>query len=106
MNRFAITLLLGVLFVPPVVHARECPAPPVRSSGQAVCYATVYAQKNGLSHGPAFKQKTTRGKSAWTVTFVDTRRNAPSKGWQVDVDAASGMVTRFTAHKKPERSAQ
>ena len=102
MNR--LSALLGfALFVPLFAHARECPAPPVTTSTQAVCYATGYAEKNRLSHGPAVKKRTTKKRNAWTVSFTDTRPDAPSKGWQVDVDEATGTVTRFSSYKKPDR---
>ena len=103
MNTIAATFALGALVLAPLTHAKECAAPPVRTSGQAVCYATAYAAKNRLAHGPSLKKKTTRSRTAWTVSFTDTRPNAPSKGWQVDVDEASGTVTRFASYRKPER---
>ena|SRR2546421_2704823 len=102
MNRFIAAFVFGVTIVSSA-NGSDCSAPPVRSSGQAMCYATAYAEKNGLAHGPAFKSKTIKGKNAWTVSFVDTRPKAGGSGWQVDVDAASGTVTRFTAYKKPDR---
>jgi len=96
-------LALGTFLITPLAHARECSAPPVRNSEQAVCYATVYADKNGLSHGSSFRKKVTKGRSAWTVRFVDTRRDARGGGWEIDVDAASANVTRFTSYKPRER---
>ena len=96
-------LALGTFLITPLAYARECSAPPVRNSEQAVCYATVYADKNGLSHGSSFRKKVTKGRSAWTVRFVDTRRDARGGGWEIDVDAASGTVTRFTSYKPRER---
>ena len=83
-------------------HAAECAAPPVVTTGQAVCYATAYAEKNGLAHKPLNK-KVTKGKDSWRVSFTDMRPDARSGGWQVDVAAASGTVTRFTSYRKPER---
>jgi hypothetical protein len=99
--------LLAVLgfafFLAPFAHAKECSAPPVTSSAQALCYATAYAKKNSLSHGASLKKRTAKKTNAWTVSFTDTRANAPSKGWQVDVDQATGTVTRFASYKKPDR---
>src|SRR5712692_6057117 len=96
-------LAMGAFFITPLAHARECSAPPVRNSEQAVCYATTYAEKNGLSHGPSLRKKVTKGRTAWTVRFVDTGRDARGGGWEVDVDAASGKATRFTSYKPRER---
>ena len=96
-------LALGALFITPLAHARECSAPPVRNSEQAVCYAMAYADKHGLSHGPSLRKKVTKGRTAWTIRLVDTRRDAGGAGWEVDVDAASGNVTRFTSYKGRER---
>ena len=100
MNHFAIALI--ALAVAPFAYGKECAAPPVRTAGHAVCYATVYAEKNRLAHGP-LRKKATKGKERWTVSFTDARPNALNSGWQVEVDAASGTVTRFQSYKKPER---
>jgi hypothetical protein len=75
----------------------------VRNSEQAACYATAYAQKNGLSDGPWFRKKVTKGRTAWTIRSVDTRRDARGAGWEVDVDPPSGTVIRFKSYKRPER---
>ena len=99
MNYFAAVLLA---FASSAAFGKECAAPPVVRSGQAVCYATLYAEKNGLQHAPLNK-KASKGRTAWTVSFTDNRANARNSGWQVDVDTASGTVTRFAAYKKPER---
>jgi hypothetical protein len=97
-------LALGAFFITPLADARECSVPPVRNSEQAVCYATAYAEKHGLSHGRAsLRKKVTKGRTAWTIRFVDTRRDARGAGWEVDVDAASGSVTRFASYKPRER---
>lgn len=96
-------MLAFAFFVPPLAHAKECSAPPVTSSAQALCYATGYAAKNRLSHGPSVKKRTTKKRNAWTVSFTETRPDAPSKGWQIDVDEATGTVTRFASYKKPDR---
>ena len=100
MNRFAAVLLL---LVSSAAFGKECAAPPVVSSTQAMCYATTYAAKNRLAHGHGVKARAKKARTAWTVSFTDTRPNAPSKGWQVDVDEASGTVTRFASYRKPER---
>ena len=96
----ALTLVL--MAATPFALAAECAAPPVQSSGQAVCYASAYAEKNNLPRGPEFRKRASKSRNVWRVSFVDSRQNAPSAGWQVDVDGASGTVTRFTAYKKPE----
>ena len=95
-------LAFALMAVTPLAFA-ECPAPPVQSSAQALCYATAYAEKNNLPRGPEFNKRASKSKNVWRVSFADNRANAPSKGWQVDVDTASGTVTRFTAFKTPER---
>ncbi|HET7670572.1 MAG TPA: hypothetical protein VFK84_09205 [Burkholderiales bacterium] len=96
-------LALIALLFSPIAYGKDCPAPPVANSTQAVCYATNYAAKNGLAHGQGLKTRAKKGRTGWTVSFTDTRPNAPSKGWQVDVDEGSGTVTRFSSYKKPER---
>lgn len=99
-----LSVLLAFAFsVAMPAYGKECSAPPVTSSAQAVCYATGYAEKNRLSHGPSVKKRTTKKRNAWTVSFTETRADAPSKGWQVDVDEATGTVTRFSSYKKAER---
>jgi hypothetical protein len=96
-------LAWGTFFITPVACAQECSAPPVRNAEQAVCYARAYADKNGLAHGSSFRKKVTRGRTAWLVRFVDTRRDARGRGWEIDVDRASGTVTRFASYKGRER---
>jgi hypothetical protein len=96
-------MALGALLIASVADARDCSAPPVRNSEQAMCYAMTYADKNGLSHGPSFRKKVTKGRAAWTIRLVDTRRDTRGAGWEVDVDPASGTVTRFTGYKRQER---
>lgn len=92
--------LSALLFVPlPLAYARDCSAPPVRNSEQAVCYATAYANKNGLAYGSSFRRKTAQGKTAWNVRFEDTRAESRGAGWEVEVDVASGTVTRFKSYK-------
>jgi hypothetical protein len=100
MNRFAAALFA---LASSVAYGKECPAPPVVSSAQAVCYASAYAAKNRLAHGQGLTTRAKKGRTAWTVSFTDTRPNAPTKGWQVEVDHASGTVTRFLSYRKPER---
>ena len=92
--------LLGAFFITPLADARKCSAPPVRESEQAVCYATAYADKNRLSHGPSHSRKVAKGRTAWSVRFVDTRRDTRGAGWEVEVDTASGTVTRFVGYRK------
>ena len=90
---------LTALFVMPVSYGRDCPAPPVRNSEQAICYATAYGDKNGLPHGAAFTRKAAKGKSAWNVRFEDTRAESRGAGWEAEVDLATGTVTRFKSYK-------
>jgi hypothetical protein len=90
---------LGAFLIMPCAHARECPAAPVRDSEQALCYAMKYAEKNGLQHGTSFKRQVSKGNTAWTIRLVDTRRDARGAGWEVELDPASGRVTRFTGYK-------
>jgi hypothetical protein len=96
-------LALGALFITPPSHARDCSAPPVRDSEQAMCFAMVYADKNRLSYGPSFKKTVGKSRTAWTIRFADTRRDTKGAGWEVDVDVASGTVVRFTGYKGSER---
>ena len=90
---------LTALFVMPVSYGRDCPAPPVRNSEQAICYATAYGDKNGLPHGSAFTRKAAKGKSGWNVRFEDTRAASRGAGWEAEVDLATGTVTRFKSYK-------
>jgi len=100
MNGSLRLFLLGAFFITPLANARGCLAPPVRESEQAVCYATAYADKNGLSHGPSHSRKVAKGRTTWSVRFVDTRRDTRGAGWEVEVDTASGTVTRFLGYRK------
>ena len=95
-------MALSAFLIAPIAYARDCSAPPVRNSEQAMCYAMTYADKNGLSQGQSFRKKVTKGKAAWTIRLVDTRRDSRGAGWEVDVDRASGTVTRFTGYKGQE----
>ena len=92
-------LALGLLLIAPLAQARDCSAPPVRNSEQAICFATAYADKNGIAHGSSFSRKASKGKTTWNVRFEDKRPDAPGAGWEVEVDAASGTVTRFKSYK-------
>jgi len=83
--------------------ARECPKAPVWNSQQAVCYASIYAKGHELRHERPLIPKVTRTTKAWTVRFVDARRDVHGGGWEVDVDVATGTVTRFRSYKVVER---
>ena len=84
-------------------HARECYKPPVRDSQQAACYATSYAERHGLRHVHPLAQRVIKGPKVWTVRFADTRPDRSGGGWDVDVDMATGTVTRFRSYKLVER---
>ena len=84
-------------------YARECPKAPVWNSQQAVCYATIYAKGHELRHERPLMPKVTKTSKAWTVRFVDARRDVRGGGWEVDVDVATGTVTRFKSYKIVER---
>ncbi|MBV9189575.1 MAG: hypothetical protein JO292_07580 [Betaproteobacteria bacterium] len=90
---------LSALLMFPLAYGRDCSAPPVRNSDQAVCYATAYADKNGLAHGSSFKRKVAKGKTTWNVHFEDTRAETRGAGWEAEVDMATGTVTRFKSYK-------
>jgi len=92
-------LALTMLLVLPSAQARDCSAPPVRNSEQAICYATAYGNKNGLAYGSSFKRKVAKGKSTWNVRFEDTRAESRGAGWEAEVDVATGTVTRFKSYK-------
>ena len=92
-------LALSALLFMPLAYGRDCPAPPVRNSEQAICYATAYGDKNGLPHGSSFKRKVAKGKSTWNVRFEDTRADSRGAGWEVEVDLGTGTVTRFKSYK-------
>jgi len=96
------TLAFGACCVT-LAYARECPRPPVRDSGQAACYASAYAERHGLRHLRPLAQRVTKGPKVWTVRFADTRADRRGGGWDVDVDVASGVVTRFRSYKEVER---
>lgn len=90
---------LSTLLIVSPANGRDCSAPPVRNSEQAICYATAYGDKNGLPHGSAFRRKAAKGKSAWNVRFEDTRAESRGAGWEAEVDLATGTVTRFKSYK-------
>jgi hypothetical protein len=59
----------------------------------------AYADRNGLPRkGPA-KTQVTKGKELWTVRHVNTRQGQRGSGWEVEVDAASAKVIRFTSYR-------
>ena len=100
---FKITALaLGACFAT-LTYARECPKPPVRDSQQAACYATAYAERHGLRTKLPLAKIVTKGSKFWTVRLADTRPNTRGGGWDVDVDLATGAVTRFKSYKEVER---
>jgi hypothetical protein len=86
-----------------LAYSRDCAKAPVRDSQQALCYATAYAEKNGLPHARPLTPYVSKGKSLWTVRFADRRVNNRGAGWEVDVDPATGMVKRFLSYKERER---
>ena len=90
---------LSTLLIMSPVYARDCSAPPVRNSEQAICHATAYGDKNGLPHGSSFKRKAAKGKSTWNVRFEDARAESRGAGWEVEVDLGTGTVTRFKSYK-------
>ena len=83
----------------PIAYGKDCSAPPVRNSEQAICYATAYGDKNGLPHGSSFKRAVAKGKTNWNVRFEDTRADSRGAGWEAEVDVATGTVTRFKSYK-------
>jgi len=104
MNSIAKLALLALgACVGTLSHSRDCAKAPVRDSQQALCYATAYAEKNGLPHARPLTPHVTKGKSLWTVRFADRRPGNRGAGWEVDVDPATGMVKRFLSYKERER---
>jgi hypothetical protein len=92
--------LLGALLAAPLAHGKECAAPPVRNSQQAICYATAYAEKNRLPHGKGVSRKVSKGPKAWTVRHDTTKSDgAKGPGWEVEIDTASATPTRFKSYK-------
>ena len=89
----------GAVVFAPLTFAAECAAPPVTSSQQALCYASAYAEKNGLSRWLSLSKKVRKGNTVWTVRFVDTRPGVRGRGGEVDVEVASGRVVRFMSYK-------
>jgi hypothetical protein len=93
-------LLFAALLLAPAAHARECAAPPVKDSQQAICYATNYAEKNHLAHGRGVKRKVSKGPKVWTVRHEVTKQDGSrGGGWEVEIDIASGTPTHFTSFK-------
>jgi len=92
--------MLAAFLAPPLAHARECAAPPVKDSQQAICYATNYAEKNQLAHGRGVKRKVSKGAKVWTVQHDVTKSDGSrGGGWAVEIDIATGTPTRFTSFK-------
>ena len=92
--------LLGLLLALPTAHARECAPAPVKSSQQAMCYASNYAEKNRLPHGKGVSRKVSKGAKVWTVRHETTKADgSKGPGWEVEIDIASATPTRFTSYK-------
>ena len=92
--------LFSAFLVAPLAQAKECPAPPVRNSQQAICYATAYAEKNRLPHGKGVSRKVSKGQKVWTVRHETTKTDGgKGPGWEVEIDIASATPTRFSSHK-------
>jgi hypothetical protein len=92
--------LIVSAFVALPVQARECAAPPVKNSQQAMCYATNYAEKNRLPHGKGVSRKVSKTKKVWSVRHDTTKADGSrGPGWEVEIDIASGAATRFTSYK-------
>ena len=92
--------LLAALLAAPLAHARECAAPPVNNSQQAMCYATSYAEKNKLPHQRGVTRKVSKGPKVWTVRHSVTKDDGSrAGGWEVEIDIASGTSTRFSSFK-------
>ena len=98
MNPTRLLVLATVVAFP--VHARECAAPPVKNSQQAMCIATTYAEKNRLPHGKGVSRKVSKSAKVWNVRH-ETKKEDGSRGpgWEVEIDIASGTPTRFTSFK-------
>ena len=92
-------VMLAACFFTRAVFAADCAAPPVRDAEQASCYAVAYAERHRLSHGGALKRSVAKGQKGWTVRFLNDRAGASLRGWEVDIDARSGKVTRFTSYR-------
>ena len=93
-------LVIAALLLAPLAHARECPAPPVKDSQQAICYATNYAEKNNLAHGRGVRRKVSKGPKVWTVRHDVTKPDGSrGGGWEVEIDIASGTPVHFTSFK-------
>jgi len=92
-------LAIAACFLTPAIFAADCGKPPVRDSEQASCYAVAYAERHRLSHGGALKRSVAKGQKLWTVRFLNDQAGARLRGWEVDIDVASGKVTRFTSYR-------
>ena len=99
MNAARLAILTAFLAAP-LAHARECAAPPVKDSQQAICYATNYAEKNRLPHGRGVKRKVSKGAKVWTVHHDVTKADGTrGGGWEVEIDIVSGTPIRFSSFK-------
>ena len=92
-------LAVATCLFTPAIFAAECAKPPVRDSEQATCYAVAYAERHRLAHGSAFNRSAAKGQKVWTVRFLNDRPGARARGWEVDIDAASARVVRFTSYR-------
>lgn len=92
--------VLLITFFTASADARDCDPAPVRSSSQAICHATNYAEKNRLPHGKGVTRKVTKGAKVWTVRHDTTKADgSKGPGWEVEIDIASATPTRFTSYK-------
>ena len=87
-------LAVSACFATPLAVARECSNPPVRTSEQAACYATVYAEKNKLAHARPLTRHVAKGTKVWTVRYADKRRN--TRG--ADANSSAGRVGESLRH--------
>ena len=92
-------LAAATCLITPAIFAAECAKPPVRDPEQATCYALAYAERHRLAHGSAFHRSAAKGQKVWTVRFLNDRPGARARGWEVDIDAASAKVVRFTSYR-------
>ena len=92
-------LLATVLVIASPAMAADCAPAPIVNSQQAVCYAMAYAAKNNLPRPKAAKTRVSKGKAVWIVQHISTQEGERGAGWQVEVDAVSGTVVRFTGYK-------
>ncbi|MFN2646125.1 MAG: hypothetical protein ABR570_14140 [Burkholderiales bacterium] len=98
-RRERLCIAVVMFFVTRALYAADCAPAPLRDSQHAICYAVTYAERNGLSHGRVFKRTVAKGAKVWTVRFLNTRRGAGERGWEVEIEPKSGNVVRFTSYK-------